>query len=401
MKKQSNSRLKLRHLKEILFQIIAKSAIVLSFIILACLLFSIVERGYYSFYTHKITLEFNIENNKNNTFLEYDNMLHESFFNLLKSFNIETKNLNPYDIISSTEKYYLEKQGNNNIKIQNRSVLLNSSVDVYLKHPKSQQNIISKQVRIIVDELVKNNLIKTKFNWEFFTNSDSRFTETAGIKGAFVGSLYTILLTMAFSIIVSVGAAIYLEEFTKKGKLYNFIEININNLAAVPSIIFGLLGFMIFQQILHVPRATPLLAALVLTLMSLPTIIMSARLAIQNSSKALKEAVYGIGASRLQYIIHHLLPNTFSGIITGIIISMSRAIGETAPLLMIGMIAFVSDTPSSITDKSTAFPVQILLWSTAPEAGFLEKASGAIIVLLILLIALNSIAIYLRNKVKK
>jgi phosphate transport system permease protein len=206
------------------------------------------------------------------------------------------------------------------------------------------------------------------------------------------------LLTAFFSIIISVGSAIYLEEFAPKNRFMSFIEVNINNLAAVPSIVFGLLGLIIFQQFLGVPRASPLLASFVLSLMSLPTIIIATRIALSAVPPSIKEAAYGLGSSKIQVITHHSLPLALPGILTGIIISISRVLGETAPLLMIGMVAFINSTPESILASSVAFPVQILLWSDAPEVGYIEKASAAIMLLLIFLITINWLSVYLRNK---
>jgi len=200
---------------------------------------------------------------------------------------------------------------------------------------------------------------------------------------------------------IGVAAAIYLEEFAPKNKWTDFIEVNVNNLAAVPSIIFGLLGLAIFINFFGVPRSVPLVGGLVLTLMTLPTIIISSRAAIKSVPPSIREAALGIGASKMQTVTHHVLPLSMPGMLTGAIIGMARALGETAPLLMIGMVAFIVDVPHGITDPATALPVQIYLWSDSPERAFTEKTSAAILVLLVFLVAMNAIAIYLRNRMEK
>lgn len=243
--------------------------------------------------------------------------------------------------------------------------------------------------------------INTAFNWLFFSAGDSREPELAGIKGAILGSLYTLMVTLALSFPVAVASAIYLEEFAPKNRFIDFIEININNLAAVPSIVFGLLGLAVFINFFSMPRSAPLVGGIVLSLMTLPTIIIASRSAIKAVPPSLREAALGLGASKMQTVFHHVLPAALPGILTGTIIGMAQALGETAPLLMIGMVAFIVDIPQSIGDPSTVLPIQVFLWADAPERGFLEKTSAAILVLLVFLIAMNAIAIKLRKKFEK
>ena len=223
----------------------------------------------------------------------------------------------------------------------------------------------------------------------------------AGIKGAILGSFYTLLVTLALSFPVAVAAAIYLEEFAPKNRFIDFIEININNLAAVPSIVFGLLGLAVFINFFSMPRSAPIVGGIVLSLMTLPTIIIASRSAIKAVPPSLREAALGLGASKMQTVFHHVLPAALPGILTGTIIGMAQALGETAPLLMIGMVAFIVDIPQSVTDPSTVLPIQVFLWADSPERGFLEKTSAAIMVLLFFLVAMNAIAIYLRKKFEK
>ncbi len=252
-----------------------------------------------------------------------------------------------------------------------------------------------------VDDLREAGVIERQFNTTFFTAGDSREPEQAGILGALTGSFLTLIITLLLSFPIGVAAAIYLEEFAPRNRFIDLIEININNLAAVPSIIFGLLGLAIFINWFGMPRSTAIVGGLVLALMTLPTIIIASRVSIQAVPPSIKEAALGVGASRMQAMFHHVLPIAMPGMLTGTIIGMARALGETAPLLMIGMVAFIVEPPSGFTDPATALPVQIFLWSDSPERGFTERTSAAILVLLAFLIAMNAAAVYLREKVTK
>lgn len=252
-----------------------------------------------------------------------------------------------------------------------------------------------------LEQLKDQGAISKNFSWRFFTAGDSRDPELAGIRGAVIGSLLTLLITMGVCLPVGVLAAIYLEEFAAKNRFTDFIEININNLAAVPSIVFGLLGLAMFLNFFGLPRSAPLVGGLVLALLVLPTIIIASRAALKSVPPSIKEAALGVGASKHQAVFHHVLPLAMPGIMTGTIIGMAHALGETAPLLMIGMIAFIVDVPKSFTEAATVMPVQIYLWSDLPEAGFKAKTAAAIIVLLIVLIILNGTAIWLRKKFER
>jgi phosphate transport system permease protein len=243
--------------------------------------------------------------------------------------------------------------------------------------------------------------ITTGYTTNFFTNGDSREPENAGILGALIGSVLTIIVTLAVSLPLGVAAALYLEEFAPKNKLTDIIEVNINNLAAVPSIIFGLLGLAVFLNVFGLPRSTALVGGLVLALLVLPTIIIASRAALRSVPPSIKEAALGVGASHHQAVFHHVLPLAVPGILTGTILGVARALGETAPLLMIGMIAFIADIPKSISDSVTVLPVQVFLWSDLPEEAFKSRTAAAILVLLILLFCINALAIYLRNKFER
>jgi phosphate transport system permease protein len=252
-----------------------------------------------------------------------------------------------------------------------------------------------------LDQLSAEGRISRTFNWMFFTAGDSREPELAGIRGALIGSVLTLLVTLVLCLPIGVAAAIYLEEFAPKNKLTDLIEVNINNLAAVPSIVFGLLGLAVFLNFFGLPRSAPLVGGLVLALLVLPTIIIASRAALKSVPPSIKEAALGVGASHQQAVFHHVLPLALPGIMTGTIIGMAHALGETAPLLMIGMVAFIVEVPDGFTSAATALPVQIYLWSDLPEVGFQSKTAAAIIVLLVVLFVMNGAAIYLRRKFER
>ena len=266
--------------------------------------------------------------------------------------------------------------------------------------PENERRVSDKKLALI-DELVNSGQLKRKFNNIFFTAGDSSEPEQAGIKGAMLGSFFTLIVALLLSFPIGVAAAIYLEEFAPKNAWTDFIEVNINNLAAVPSIVFGLLGLAVFLNWFGLPRSVPLVGGIVLTLMTLPTIIISSRVALKSVPPSIREAALGLGASKMQTIFDHVLPLALPGMLTGGIIGMAQALGETAPLLMIGMVAFIVDIPGSFTDPATVLPVQIFLWSDSPERAFVERTSGAIMVLLMFLILMNSIAVLLRKRFER
>ena len=283
-------------------------------------------------------------------------------------------------------------------------VRLDDDVDSYLKdnpEPGTEGPRVNKAQAVWVQTLIEQNRIEKRLNWEFFTSSDSREPELAGVKGALTGTLLTMLVTLTLSFPLGVAAALYLEEFAPKNRLTDIIEVNINNLAAVPSIIFGLLGLAVIINMFGMPRSAPLVGGLVLTLMTLPTIIIASRASIKAVPPSIREAALGLGASRMQTAFGHVLPIAMPGILTGTIIGMAQALGETAPLLMIGMVAFIVDVPTGVTDAATVLPVQIYLWADSPERAFLAKTSAAILVLLTFLFVMNSSAAYLRKKFEK
>lgn len=275
------------------------------------------------------------------------------------------------------------------------SLLLSDNADLYVKGIEVEEKNAS------LDTLVAQNKVQSAFSWRFFTNGDSREPEQAGILGALVGSLLTVAVALSLGLPLGVAAAVYLEQFARKNRWTDLIEVNINNLAAVPSIIFGLLGLAIFLNLFGLPRSAPLVGGLVLALLVLPTIIIAARAALRAVPPSIKEAALGVGASQQQAVFHHVLPLALPGIMTGAILGLARAFGETAPLLMIGMVAFIADVPHGFTDAATALPVQVFLWSDLPEIAFQAKTAGAIMVLIVVLFSLNAIAIYFRRRFER
>jgi len=253
----------------------------------------------------------------------------------------------------------------------------------------------------LVSEFNQKHALRRTFNSDFLEASDATDPSAVGVWGALKGSFLTIIVTILLAFPIGVLAAVYLEEFAAKNRWTDFLEVSINNLAAVPSIIFGLLGLAVFLDFMNLPRSAPLVGGLTLALMTFPVIVIAGRNAIKTVPPSIRDAALGVGASRMQVTFHHVLPLALPGILTGTIIGVARALGETAPLLMIGMRAFVAAPPGGITDPATVLPVQIFLWSDEVDRGFVEKTSAAIIVLLLFMLVMNGLAIYLRNRFER
>ncbi|PVV25364.1 MAG: phosphate ABC transporter, permease protein PstA [gamma proteobacterium symbiont of Ctena orbiculata] len=277
-------------------------------------------------------------------------------------------------------------------------MLIKGHID--LNVPESDRRIKNNQM-VWIQSLQEEDRIEKYFNTTFFTAGDSREPELSGIKGAAYGSFFTLLICLLISFPVGVAAAVYLEEVAPKNRWTDIIEVNINNLAAVPSIVFGLLGLAVFINFFGLPRSVPLVGGLVLALMTLPTIIIASRAALKSVPPSIREAALGVGASPMQTITHHVLPLAMPGMLTGTIIGMAQALGETAPLLMIGMVAFIVDTPGGPFDPAAVLPVQIYLWADSPERAFVERTSAVIMVLLAFLISMNLLAVWLRKKFER
>ena len=420
--------LKKRYKKEKRFILIGRIAVSLTIIFLVILLGSILLRGISGFYTTNISLKTNLleeiidpAQNKNADEIfkaSWRKVSRTAIYNILDNYN-DSKNIEKSTrkekrdfirLFSRSSEFYVRdytlKNINNIGEVVTINVPASSLVDQYLKGKidinldESNRPISDAQISWI-NFMVEKNMIEKKFNVSFFSNGDSRNSEEAGILGAMVGSFLALMVTIIAAFPLGVMSAIYLEEFAPKNKFTNLIEVNINNLAAVPSIVFGLLGLAIFLNFFGLPRSSPLAGGLVLALMTLPTIIISSRVAIKSVPPSIREAAMGVGASKMQSVFHHVMPLAIPGILTGTIIGMARALGETAPLLMMGMVAFIVDVPQSITDPSTVLPAQIFLWSDQPERGFEEKTASATIILLGFLLTMNALAVFLRYKYER
>lgn len=282
-------------------------------------------------------------------------------------------------------------------------LLASDDVDYFLKHPRIQtlpqmeRRLNDEQIQFLLKEQAEGRLIR-KFNWYFFTDGDSRSPELAGIKSAVMGSLLTILVTLLLAFPFGIAAAVYIEEFAPSNRLVHFLELNINNLASVPSIVFGLLGLAVFINIMHMPRSSPLVGGMTLALMIMPVIFIATRSALHTVPKSIARAAEALGASPVQVVFHHKIPLALPGILTGTILGVARALGESAALLMVGMVAFVVDSPTSVKDPATVLPVLIFSWSRNPEQGFEDHTAAAIMILLLFLVAFNYSAIYIRKK---
>lgn len=406
--------------KEKLFKLYGVSAIIFALSMLIFLLTTITYKGFSAFYETRIKLDiyFNEElidplgNRENETLYsaDYSKVISQSLFKFLNinkehpkskeisklvTFNsfltVRDQVLKNPDIIGETKTLNL-------IASDDIDQMIKGNIDINLSE--ENRKITDYQIEAI-EKLKSNGNISKVFNKTFFTNSDSREPEVSGILGAMIGSFYCLLVALLISVPLGVSAAIYLQEFAKKNKFTDFIEININNLAAVPSIVFGLLGLSVYINFFGLPRSTPLVGGLVLALMSLPTIVIVTRASLLAVPDTIRDGAMALGASKMQSIFNQVLPLATPGICTGVIISLARALGETAPLLMIGMIAFIPDLPTSILDPATALPAQIFMWADHPERAFMERTSAAILILLSFLIVMNAGAIYIRNKFEK
>ncbi|PPR42861.1 MAG: Phosphate transport system permease protein PstA [Alphaproteobacteria bacterium MarineAlpha6_Bin2] len=409
--------------KEKRFQIYGVAALLFAMIMLVTLFITIFSKGLSAFIQTKVNLDIELTQEVIDPEGSRDlNVLKQANYQKLIDDSLKLYALNLFDkdekeLIKNLRMIlspiaYLELR---NLVIDNQdfigktkkvSFIASDDIDQYFKGkidmsiPEDDRKITDIQEKFL-DDLQSKGQINKVFNKTLFTKSDSREAELSGVLGAVIGSFYSLLIAGLLSIPIGIGAAIYLQEFAKKNRITDFIEININNLAAVPSIVFGLLGLAIFLNMFLMPRSAPLVGGMVLALMTLPKIIIPARAAILAVPESIKQGALALGASHMQSIMHHVLPLAMPAILTGIIIGLAQALGETAPLLMIGMIAFIPDTPLYITDPATALPVQIFMWADNPERAFVERTSAAIIILLFFLIAMNSIAIYLRQKFER
>ncbi len=413
--------LKKRYAKEKRFRMYGIASLAISFTFLLVLLFTIISKGYPAFQQTYVQLDITLDEKILNVTKDsdedtlysanYSKIVKSSLNEMFPGVKGRKQKRALKNIVSNSAQYDIRDMVIANPDLlgtkQTYWFLAKDDIDVFMKGkidrnlPEDERRIKDYQFKWI-DKLIEEDRLEKRFNTVLFTNGDSREPEQAGMKGAIMGSLYTMLVTLLLSFPIAVAAAAYLEEFAPQNNRWvDIIEININNLAAVPSIVFGLLGLAIYINYFGIPRSTPLIGGLVLTLMTLPTIIIASRAAIKSVPPSIKEAAVGLGASRVQVLFQHTLPLAMPGILTGTIIGMAQALGETAPLLMIGMVAFVAEVPGGIMDPSTVMPVQIYLWSDSPERAFTERTSAAIMILLGFLIAMNLIAIMLRKKFER
>jgi phosphate transport system permease protein len=409
--------LKKRYAREKRFQWYGRGAVMVGFIFLALLIVDITIKALPAFSVTEIQLAVALDRESlglpNSGAIDADMISAIDFGAVIKralrdafpevSSRKDKKLL--YQLVSSGAEFPLSDmlQANPGLvgqKSQTVWLKADDDIDTYYKLGTHTSRVDDRQVEMI-EQLRQNDRIRVAFNTTFFSASDSREPEQAGIRGAIAGSFWTLLVTLLVSLPVGVAAAIYLEEFAPQNRFTDFIEININNLAAVPSIVFGMLGLAVFINFFGMPRSAPIVGGLVLSLMTLPTIIISSRAALKSVPPSIKEAALGIGASKMQVVFHHTLPLAMPGILTGSIIGMAQALGESAPLLMIGMVAFIVDVPGGIFDSATVLPVQIYLWSDSPERAFTALTAATILVLLGFLIAMNAIAIYLRKRFER
>lgn len=375
--------LKKRNQKAARFQIIATSAIVVAMSFLAFFLFDIISKGYPAFKQSYVKVEIHIdEETASNPY----GLLDREMTQIVSRAWIRTL---PQDIANNPEWMGTT---------QTFWALTGAEVDQYLK---DKPNRVKDNVKARVDELKANGDIESRFNIIFFFTGDSKIPENAGFYSAMVGSVLTMLVTMVIAVPIGIMTAIYLEEFAPDNKFTQFIEVNINNLAAIPSILFGLLGLAIFINFFGMPRSSAIVGGMTLALMSLPIIIVSSKAALKSVPESIRQAGFGLGLTKWQITRDHVLPIAMPGMLTGSIIALAQAIGETAPLIIIGMIAFVPDAPTSVMSAATVMPAQIYTWSGMPELAYIEKTAAAIIVLLTVLLSLNTIAILLRKKFTK
>ena len=415
------SNLSSRLSKEKRFKIYGLSSILIAIFLLSLLFASIISQGYTAFQETRIQLTVNFEQeilDPNNT--KDWNIIRKSNFNSIVKNSIskvfpEVSGRNNkrklYKIISNSAEYQLRSIVKKDISVIGGKkeiwVLADDDIDMLIKGninrelPENERRVDNQELKWI-EFLESKRLVKKFFNKTLFTSGDSAEPEQSGILGALLGSLFALTITLILSFPIGIATAIYLEEFApKNNKFIDFVEVNINNLAAVPSIIFGLLGLAIFLNFFGMPRSAPLVGGMVLSLMTLPRIIIPSRAALKSVPPSIKDGALGLGASNVQAVFNHVVPIAAPGMLTGTIIGMAQALGESAPLLIIGMVAFIVDIPQTMTDPATTLPVQIYLWADTPERGFVERTSAAIMVLLIFLVFMNSLAVYLRKRFEK
>ena len=406
-----------RYRQEKRFQAYGIVSIGIGLLALLILFTDIIGKGHSAFFEHYIQLEISLDrdvlgvddasDDEQLNYANFGGVIKEALRERFPGVDDRQQQRQLYALVSSGASYNLRDELKADPSLlggtRNLWLLADDDVDLYLKtsEKKRPEARLGDQQKQWIEDLEAAGDTEKRFNASFFSHGDSREPELAGIGSAIVGSFFTMLVTLCLSFPIGVAAAIYLEEFAPRNKFTDFIEVNINNLAAVPSIIFGLLGLAIFINLFGLPRSVPLLGGLVLTLMTLPTIIITSRAAIKTVPPSVREGALALGASKMQVVLHHVLPLALPGMLTGSIIGMAQALGETAPLLLIGMVAFIVDIPGGPTDPATVLPVQIYLWADSPEQSFVAMTSAAIMVLLAFLITMNTLAVVLRKRLER
>jgi phosphate transport system permease protein len=404
-------RLKRRHGANRRLRLYGIGAIVAALGLLVVLLASIVAASWTAWTQTEIRLDVAIDAERidaEDPFRgRYQDLVREAIYGLFPEVEASKDQRALRDILSSGAQFLVRDQVVADPSLVGQSISVwvpsSDSIDQLRKGvidrdlPPDRRRVSDQQIGFF-DALAEQGRIRSVMNTTLFTSADSRFPELAGLKGALIGSFYLLLSCFLLSVPIGVSAAVYLEEFAPKNRWTDIIEVNINNLAAVPSIVFGLLGLAVFLGFFGLPRSAPLVGGMVLSLMTLPTIIIATRAALRGVPPSIREAALGIGASRIQTVTQHVLPLALPGILTGTIIGLAQALGETAPLLLVGMNAFITAAPEGIMSPSTALPTQIFIWFDSPERGFVARTSAAIVVLLGFLILMNAIAVFLRHR---
>jgi len=380
---QAEKRIRQRYRRERRFKALCVGAILLSVLFLVFFFTDIIQRGYTAFYQAQIQVDV--------------------------TYSERTVNLPPAAVDGEVRPFvsrgwlrqlpdHVEADPELMGQTVTRWVTADAPVGQYLK---GKHSGLTEEQKATVDRLREEGRIELAFNSHFFTRGDSKMAEMAGIKSAVVGTILTLAVTMAVAFPIGVMSAVYLEEFATDNRFTRFIEVNINNLAAVPSILYGLLGLAIFINFMGVPRSSALAGGLTLALMTLPIIIISTRAALRAVPDSIREGAFGVGASRLQMVSHHVLPLSLPGILTGSIIGLAQAMGETAPLLLVGMMAFIPSAPDGVTDAATVLPAQVYTWASMPQRAFDELTAAGILVLLAVLLTLNATAVLLRKRFER
>jgi len=412
MLKTKIKNLEQRNRQEYRFKLYGKLSIAFSLLFLVLLLSSIFFKGYRALIRTQMQIEIDLTsfNKIEEINLQKIDLLIKDYLKKIyqiSNFKTEDSSLKNFtqltplvSRIASLEIYQQIKKNPNLLNQHNKFwISISSKADMYFKYDNSS-NLLPNQKQFL-DEIKANDKIRKIINYKFLTNPDSREAEISGVAVGVIGSIMVMVIFLALAFPVAIMSAFYLEEFAKKNFLTDLIEISINNLAAIPSIIYGLLGLVVYLQYMHLPRSSSLVGGMTLFMLVLPVIIIATRNTIRSIPQNIRDGAMAIGATKMQVVIHHLLPLSIPGIMTGTILAVSRALGETAPLLMIGMVAFIADIPMSFFDPATVLPVQIFLWSDLQETGFVEKTSLAILMLLIILMMFNLTAILLRKKFER